>query len=316
MFNSISTFDTKNDNLNLYIKDSNLLPHNCLLNQGIETENFLKNYLHFNLFNEPFHIFADNEEQSLFSSSNNINIISLEEEKEGDKKQYISYDSMDKDYKNNPINIFLINSSSNIKINKIFNIKKIRKLGRIKNNSSKRGKHNKFQQDNIIRKFKSKLIRNIYNYINSSFNINDKHIYKTNINYIKTISSKYTKSISKEDNINWLNSKIGEIFSQKVSTKIVSCDNDHNEKLIKKIYKEGKEKKVISILEKTVEDMWKVYITNDQDNKFYGFETIKKDINKFRESGETDEYIKLYINIANNFKKIFEEIKPRKSKKK
>ena len=89
MFNSISTFDTKNDNLNLYIKDSNLLPHNCLLNQSIEPGNFLKNYLHFNLFNEPFHIFADNEEQSLFSSSNNINIINLEEEKEGDKKEYI-----------------------------------------------------------------------------------------------------------------------------------------------------------------------------------------------------------------------------------
>ena len=46
--------------------------------------------------------------------------------------------------------------------NKIFTIKKIMKLGRIKKNSNKRGKHDKYQRDNIIRRFKVHLMKSIY----------------------------------------------------------------------------------------------------------------------------------------------------------
>ena len=52
--------------------------------------------------------------------------------------------------------------SSNDKINKIFSIKKVAKLGRIRKTSNKRGKHDKFKRDNIIRRFKVHLMKSIY----------------------------------------------------------------------------------------------------------------------------------------------------------
>ena len=46
--------------------------------------------------------------------------------------------------------------------NIIFNIEKVLKLGRIKKGSNKKRKHNKFQKDKIIRKFKVLLMKNIF----------------------------------------------------------------------------------------------------------------------------------------------------------
>ena len=44
----------------------------------------------------------------------------------------------------------------------IFLVKKIVKLGRIRKNSQKKGKHGKYQRDNVIRRFKVFLMKNIY----------------------------------------------------------------------------------------------------------------------------------------------------------
>ena len=71
---------------------------------------------------------------------------------------------------------------------------------------------------------------------------------------------------------------------------------------------------MIKILEKTVKEMWIIYINDDKNNEFPGFNTIKYDINKFKELNESDEYINLYISISNNFENIFNKIKPRKKK--
>ena len=60
--------------------------------------------------------------------------------------------------------------------------------------------------------------------------------------------------------------------------------------------------------------MWIIYISDDKNNEFPGFNTIKYDINKFKKLNESDEYINLYISISNNFEKIFHKIKPRKKK--
>ena len=212
---------------------------------------------------------------------------------------------------------FIVKKS--IKNNKdpIFNIEKIIKLGRIKKNSNKKGKHNKYHRDNIIRRFKVFIMKNIYTYINNSFscnNINNK-MYKK-INFLKKISSFNTKSISKKDNTAWLNSKIKDIFSEKLTTKIVSFDSDYNKKLINKIYREGKEKKVIYIFDKTIKEIWLAYINNDKNNDFIGFETIKHDIKKLRDMGETENYIKLYVRVANNLENIFNNINPRNIRKK
>ena len=223
------------------------------------------------------------------------------------------YEIKDNINKNSNYNNKLFKSKPTFKIHKkiIFKIEKVLKLGRIKKNSSKTGKHDKYQRDNIIRKFKAFLIRNIFNYINKSFNS-----YKKNkeLMGLKKISSVQTKLISKKENILWLNSQIKDIFSQNLTTKIVSFDKDYNIKLIDKLYKEGKEEKVINILNKTIKDLWRVYINDDVNQNFRGFDTLKNDIDKLKKIGESEKYIELYVNVAKKFEDIFNEINPRNIK--
>ena len=214
---------------------------------------------------------------------------------------------------NNNYNNKLFKSKQAFKIHKkiIFKIEKVLKLGRIKKNSSKTGKHDKYQRDNIIRKFKAFLIRNIFNYINKSFNSYKKY---KELMGLKKISSVQTKLISKQENLLWLNSQIKDIFSQNLTAKIVSFDKDYNIKLIDKLYKEGKEEKVINILNKTIKDLWIVYINDDVNKNFRGFETLKNDIDKLKKSGESEKYIELYVNVAKKFEDIFKEMNPRNIK--
>ena len=257
----------------------------------------------------------NNDENSefppLFIGPNLKDIYSIEEFGEENIYQF------QKKFKNNSILKFIVNKSFKKIKGSIFNIEKVIKLGRIKKNSNKKGKHDKYHKDNIIRRFKVFIMKNIYTYINNSFNINnvDNNIYKK-INILKKISSFNTKSSSKKDNIAWLNSKIKDIFSENLTSKIVSFDSDYNKKLINKIYLEGKEKKVIYILDKTIKEIWIAYINDDKNNDFMGFETIKHDIKKLRAMGETEYYIRLYVKMANNFENIFNSINPRNIRKK
>ncbi len=95
-------------------------------------------------------------------------------------------------------------------------------------------------------------MKSIYDYINSSFTINKSLIRHKQIKYIKKLSSQETNSISKNDNINWLNSSIKTILSQKISTKNSSPHSDYNKKIINDIYEDKKEIKIINILDKTI----------------------------------------------------------------
>ena len=74
------------------------------------------------------------------------------------------------------------------------------------------------------------------------------------------------KTISKEDNVKWLNSKLKNFFSQNISKKLLNFDNNYNMNLIKRIYEKNEEKKVIEVLEKTIKEMLDIYI-NDDDKK-------------------------------------------------
>ena len=254
----------------------------------IEGSNFLTDNSNLNISN------GNNKEKEL--NENQKNIKSLENEIKDNLQN-----------KQKP-KLFLIKEREK---SKIFNIKKVIKLGRIKKNSSKIGKHDRYSQDNIIRRFKFQFTKSMLNYINKYININRPKNKKKR--KIQKLSSLTIKLISKEDNLNWLNSKLRYIFSQKISTKLVGLNSDYNKKLIEKIYSKGEEKIIIQILEKTVREMWKAYITNDK-NKYIGFETIEDDINKFKDLGESEEYIEIYTLVANNFEEIFQNIKQRKKK--
>ena len=245
--------------------------------------------------------FSNNSHMNSFSFlPNNINLQSINSIKDNNsfKIDFNSFDSP--------------NQISDYYDNNIFIIKKVKKRGRIRKNRNKSGKHNKYQQDNIIRLFKSHLMNNIYKYINSSFKENQNKSHKKKI--IQKISSKFIKSISKEDNLKWLNSKLSVVFSQNLSTKIIRYNSNHNEKIINSVLEKGTDKNAIFILNHTIKDMWIVYINDDINHNYTGFLTLKDDIKEFEKSNQPLEYIEKYKKVAIEFEEIFNKIKGRKRK--
>lgn len=300
MINKTIHFDDIHNNIHLNCDF--LFPTNEILinNQTKEINNYLPNNLPSGL---------NISELTLNNFESNLINITYEFEK---KNQ--SFEIEQKEDDNKSINGIFISDPINKKNNKIFNIEKKIKKGRHTKNSNKKGKHDKYQRDNLIRRFKVHLMSHIFKYINNSFDVNNP-VYKTKIKVLKKLSSYKIKSISKKDNINWLNSKIKDVFSQDISTKIVTCSQDHNIKLIKRIINKGKDEKVIYILNNTIKNLWKVYLNDDKNKEFRGFETIKDDINKLRKQGETEEYISNFVKVAHNFEKIFNHINPREKRK-
>lgn len=315
MINKFIHFDDIYSNINLNCDF--LVPTSEILNNNPtkEINNYLPNNLPSSLdFSKKYILPFDYinikniSEITLNNCESNLINITYEIEKENQ-----SYEIEQKENENKSIDEILINDLNNKKNNMIFNIEKKIKKGRHKKYSNKKGKHDKYKRDNLIRRFKVHLMSNIFKYINNSFDVNNP-AYKTKIKVLKKISSYKIKSISKKDNIKWLNSKIKDVFSQDISTKIVTCAQDHNIKLIKRIINKGKDEKVIYILNNTIRNLWKVYLNDDKNNEFSGFETLKDDINKLRKLGETEEYISNYVKVAQNFEEIFNRINPREKR--
>ena len=165
---------------------------------------------------------------------------------------------------NNNYNLFSTNSYSrnirqnnknlNDKNNKIiFRIEKDNKnKGRIKKNSNLKGRHNKFSEDNIIRKIKCRFLEKCRMYINNEYRkykLKHRHQIKKD-DWIQRINPKVSRIIKRDDNLKWLKSKLYEIYSEKVSVKCSLHKPDHNKKEIQKLLKKNKAKDVINILNK------------------------------------------------------------------
>ena len=118
-------------------------------------------------------------------------------------------------------------------------------LGRKKKDSNEAGKHDKYSEDNIIRKIKSTLLNylrifiNLFIYKKFNGNIGEgifrKEILKMNQDQITL--GKYDKQFIK--------STLKDIFSHKLSKKYSTFDSDHNQKLIELLLNETDEKKRI-----------------------------------------------------------------------
>ena len=259
----------------------------------IECSNFLMDNSNLNISN------GNNKEKEL--NENQKNIKSLENEIKDNLQN-----------KQKP-KLFLIKEREK---SKIFNIKKVIKLGRIKKNSSKIGKHDKYSQDNIIRRFKFQFTKSMLNYINKYININRPKNKKKR--KIQKLSSLTIKLISKEDNINWLNSKLRYIFSQKISTKLVGLNSDYNKKLIEKIYGQNKMKNLIAFLEQNIGIVYKEYISEEVSQKdiFKGMRKINADLERIKIKYNYDNhYINEVRRTAVNLEQIFSEKKEKYKKK-
>lgn len=182
--------------------------------------------------------------------------------------------------------------------------------------------HNKFGQDNMIRKIKRAFIRTLLNYINKKYEEYQRRNNHKKFKLLKRVSPKTVTEIKKENNLKWLNMTIKDVLSKEISTKYKKNNSfvNYNEKQINKLYKDGKVKEVIDILEKTVRDLYNIFINKEDNNEtLEGFETLEDNINYLRkkmnkeEKGDIEAYLNKYRTTAKNFEIIFSKMRNRRT---
>jgi hypothetical protein len=205
------------------------------------------------------------------------------------------------------------------------NKSKNKKKGRIKKNMNicYITKHNKFSQDNIIRKIKRKFTescRKYINYIYKQYLLKNKEKDKNDIKdcFLRKVSPEIVRQIKKSENIKWLNTKLRDVYSVNISY-CNKNEKDYNIKNIEELYKEGKAIDIINLLNRTVKDLFVEYCSNE---KKEGFKKLDDDIlrikNKMIKENEEqiEEYIRRYKYIATHFENIFMDKIERKDKEK
>ena len=200
---------------------------------------------------------------------------------------------------------------NNTQNQKIFDITKInKKIGRIKKYSSLIGKHNKFSEDNIIRKIKRRFLENVRLYINDEYKKDciSKKKNKGKNNWLKKIDPKFSRKIKKRDNLQWFKFKIFEVFSENISLKYTSFGIDSNKQKIQNFFLTEEPNKVKDILNTTIETLFNIYIKNE---KLDNFKTLNDDMKQLekqmKELGQENikEYLIKYEKTAKNMKMIF-----------
>ena len=194
----------------------------------------------------------------------------------------------------------------------IFKIIKInKKIGRIKKNSLIKGKHNRFSEDNIIRKIKTRFHEKLRLYINFEYK---KYILKKNPKkkkvkgWLKRINPKISRKIKKEENLKWFESKISDIFSENVSLRYSPHLINSNKKKIEFLLSVNEAIPIIDILNTKVETIFEKYINNEE---LEGFKTLDDDIDEMRAQmkksiqDNLEQYLNKYEYVAKNMKKIF-----------
>ena len=201
---------------------------------------------------------------------------------------------------------------------KIFWIEKIDKkkknMGRRKKEKKYKTKasHNKFNKDNIVRKIKIHFLNAGIKYINKKYNEFQKlRLKRTKQKFLQKLEKKYTDYLTKKEEKIFLSKKLNEILSDAVSKRCKNHNKDYNKKNIKKLINNGEPKNLIEFLDKTIEDVYKIYISKEKDkipefNLENDLTLIEEDINEKGENYKIKykEYALDLISILNEPGKI------------
>ena len=264
-----------------------------------QNNSFLNPNFEDNFNNETMHgILIMNEDEI----QNNDNNSSYGDEKEvfklhenpGDKLIIIS----EKDFKCNELkdnnNNILDNGNKQTKMtSKILTKKRQRddgeyqnkKQGRKKKDAEERGEHDKFCEDNMIRKIKSNFIKYAHERINN--NISDKDL------QLLRLDSEINEILKKDYNLELMDKTFKNLYENTpISSKYKKKDSYSNKYLIDKLYNEERftQSNAISDLNKTYKELYNDYINNHLDELL---NKIKNELEK--EGKESEESIKEYM---------------------
>ena len=162
-------------------------------------------------------------------------------------------------------------------------------LGRKKKNSNETGKHNKYTEDNIIKKIKGNLLFFLNKYINDEINT----IYNGNIGHgifqKQLLKINHNQVIDSKNNKQFLNKTLKDIFSDDISTKYSSFSISHNRDLIKNLLNEDDEEKRIKLnklFNLTFIECLKHFRGSIIIEELHGLDSLDCMLNKFKDDKE------------------------------
>ena len=196
------------------------------------------------------------------------------------------------------------NSSKEIDIPKkinIFEIKRLKKVGRKPKLLKIISVHTKFSDDNILRKIKVKFLHKLLNYINSIIILK----YSAKIKTLKPLKGK----ISQDNSINFnkilLNSKLKDIFSSyEINGKFKKIGKNYNKSVIENIYNENI-KELIDILEMKFIEAFKIFRDVNETKKLKGLGKIDSVIREMSIKEIDENYIEKFKNAVMNFENFY-----------
>ena len=197
-------------------------------------------------------------------------------------------------------------------------------LGRKKKNSGEIGLHDKYSENNRVRKFKVIMKDALLDLINSKIKENIKLTVFIDekefvVDGLLNISQKQIISTNVMDNRQLLDKTIREIFSDEIAKNFRKYPKNYNKIVIDKIYEIENEEKIIPILDMKYIDCIK-YFRKEQnymdDERFFclkGLETKFENLSiDLTNEGNDEKYINMLFDLIYNFENIFFSKKSRK----
>ena len=199
-----------------------------------------------------------------------------------------------------------------------------KKRGRTPSNPKNTKTHDKMKPDNIIKKLKGKIFEYAILFLNKILNKTNDNDKLLNLNY-----QKYINRLNREEDLKYINMKLKDLFSNKISKKYSTKPVDFNKKLIKKILNKNSDETIkfafnitlrdwldLFTLKKRVEELLK------ESDKNIDCEEIKKSIypvdafiNEIKHKNGK-EYLTPFIFLLYNYERWFYIKRGRKISKK
>ena len=180
------------------------------------------------------------------------------------------------------------------------------KFGRKIKDSLIKGNHNKYAEDNIMRKIKTYFFKYIDEELNSKLKNKNKRFLK--------LTKKLNENLKKDFNVGLMDTKIKNIYLNSQISSKYEGQTTKNIKLIEEIYKKMEEIDVINILELTYLDLFEEYRNN------YLEQFLKHIRNEEEKKNESEKVINDYLEkikyLCLNYEEWFKNKKGRNRTKK
>ena len=186
------------------------------------------------------------------------------------------------------------------------------KLGRKRKNDNSKRVHNKYSDDNIIRKCKHLVLNSVMEFINEKLKL----IYNQNKLKKKLLSFDKTQKAdaSVDYNKNFLTKKLREIFSENISTKFTNFVPENNKLIIERLTNEDENNKIYfnKLFNLTFLQCLNHYIGANYIKELDGMKCFNDDKNKI---DDKDGYVDILKYYLNNFEERIMGKKSRKQRK-